>query len=192
LPGDVFVSVDNVTIDNYDTLDAIVANKNPGDIIQVTVIRGENWEEHFSTSITLTEIENKSVMGITSFDPLGPLTFYRTMRPDTLSLYMVPPSLYPGLVPFSDSLIPFYTHGLGAQWHVYANLFFWLWFVNVNVAVFNALPIYPLDGGRMFNITLKSVLGRKVSEKTITRITAAVTVTIIWILLMNVLIPFIL
>jgi membrane-associated protease RseP (regulator of RpoE activity) len=131
-------------------------------------------------------------MGITLFDPLGPLTFYRTLRLDTLSLYMVPPSLYPGLVPFSDSLIPFYTHGLGTQWHVYANLFFWLWFVNVNVAVFNALPIYPLDGGRMFNITLKSVLGRRLSEKMISRITFTVTATLIWILLLIALIPFIL
>jgi len=191
LPGDVFVSVNNVTIDNYDTLNATIANKNPGDSIQVTVIRGENWEEHFSTSITLTEFENKSVMGITLFDPREPLTYYRTLTPDSVYVYMLPPSLYPGLVPFSDLLIPFYTHGLGAQWHVYANVFFWLWFVNVNVAVFNALPIYPLDGGRILNITLKSVLGQRVSEKTISRITYAVTATLVWILLMIVFIPFI-
>jgi membrane-associated protease RseP (regulator of RpoE activity) len=192
LPGDVFVSVDNVTIDNYDILNATIANKNPGDNIQVTVSRGENWEEHFSTSITLTEFENKSFMGVSLFDPREPLTYYRTLTPESVFVYLLPPSLYSGLVPFSDLLIPFYTHGLGAQWHVYANIFFWLWFVNVNVAVFNALPIYPLDGGRMFNITLKSVLGRRVSEKRISRITVAVTATLIWILLLIVLIPFIL
>ena len=80
---------------------------------------------------------------------------------------------------------------MGTQWHVYANLFFWLWFVNVNVAVLNALPIYPLDGGRMFNISLKSILGRRVSEKTISRITYAVTATLVSVLLMVVVIPFI-
>jgi membrane-associated protease RseP (regulator of RpoE activity) len=100
--------------------------------------------------------------------------------------------LEPHLVPLSDSLIPFYTHDLGANWHVYANVFFWIWFVNVNVAVFNALPIYPLDGGRIFNITLKSALGKRVSEKTITRITTVVTVTIIWLFVMVILIPYIL
>ena len=191
LPGDVFVSVDNMEIGSYDDLNTYLEDKNPGDIVQVTVTRGENWEEHFSTSITLTEFENKSFMGVSLFDPMEPLTYYRTLTPESVYVYLLPPSLYPGLVPFSDLLIPFYTHGLGAQWHVYANIFFWLWFVNVNVAVFNALPIYPLDGGRMFNITLKSVLGRRVSEKTISRITFAVTATLIWILLLIALIPFI-
>jgi membrane-associated protease RseP (regulator of RpoE activity) len=192
LPGDVFVSVDNMEIGSYDDLNTYLEDKNPGDIVQVTVARGEKWDEHFSTSITLTEFENKSFMGVSLFDPMEPLTYYRTLTPESVYVYMLPPSLYSGLVPFSDSLIPFYTHGLGAQWHVYANIFFWLWFVNVNVAVFNALPIYPLDGGRIFNISLKSVLGRRISEKMISRITVAVTTTLVWVLLMIALIPFIL
>ena len=191
LPEDVFVSVDSTEIGSYEDLKALFEDKNPGDVVQVTVARGENWEEQFSTSITLTESENRTVMGVTLFDPEEPLTDYQTLTPESLYMYLFPPSLAPGLVPFSDSLIPFYTHGLGAQWHVYANVFFWLWFVNVNVAVFNALPIYPLDGGRMFNISLKSVLGRRVSEKTVSRITVAVTATLIWVLLMIALIPFI-
>jgi membrane-associated protease RseP (regulator of RpoE activity) len=189
LPGDVFVSVDNMEISNYDDLNTYLEDKNPGDIVQVTVARGEKWEEHFSTSITLTEYENKSFMGVFLFDPMEPLVYYRTLTPESVYVYLLPPSLYSGLVPFSNLLIPFYTHALGAQWHVYANIFFWLWFVNVNVAVFNALPIYPLDGGRILNITLKSVLGRRVSEKTISRITYAVTATILTILLLIVLIP---
>ncbi len=194
LPGDFFVSIDNMSFGGLEDLLTFFEDKNSGDTVQVTVARGKKLEERFSTSVTLTTSEDdRAIMGVTvgdmTFDER--LTLYRTVTPETLSLYMAPPSLYPELVPFSDSLIPFYTHGLGAQWHVYANIFFWLWFVNVNVAVFNALPIYPLDGGRIFNITLKSVLGRRVSEKTISRITVAVTATIILLLLMIVLIPFI-
>ena len=106
-------------------------------------------------------------------------------------MYLVPPALAPGLVPFSDSLASFYTHWLGTQWHVFANVLFWVWFVNVNVAVFNALPIYPLDGGRMFNIALKSVMRGRGREKLISRITLAVTAALAFVLLMIVLIPFI-
>jgi membrane-associated protease RseP (regulator of RpoE activity) len=159
------------------------------------VSRGTDWQEQYSTYITLTEsteTAGKAVMGVRvgNLATEERLTFYRNPTLETLSIYLVPPALRPSLVPFSDPLIPFYTHELGAQWHVYANIFFWLWFVNINVAVFNALPIYPLDGGRIFNITLKSALGKKLSEKTITRITAIVTAAIIWLFAMIILIPY--
>jgi membrane-associated protease RseP (regulator of RpoE activity) len=94
-------------------------------------------------------------------------------------------------VPFSDSLTPFYASGLGTQWAVYANVFFWIWFVNVNVAIFNALPIYPLDGGRMFNIALKKIIHRRNSEKLITAITAVVAATLVLVLILIIAVPFI-
>lgn len=195
LPEDVFVSINDVPIANFDELQAFLNSTSVGDTIQVTVARGTDWQEQYSTSLTLTEsteTAGKAVMGILvgNLATEERLTFYRNPTLESLSIYLVPPALRPSLVPFSDPLIPFYTHELGPQWHVYANIFFWLWFVNINVAVFNALPIYPLDGGRIFNITLKSALGKKVSEKTITRITAIVTAAIIWLFAMIILIPY--
>jgi len=191
---DVFVSVDNVEIGNFEELEALLEDKTPSDVVPVVVARGERWEDRFSTSVNLTESEGRTVMGVTVGDLMTEerLKFYETLTPETFSLYLVPPALVSGLVPFSDSLAPFYTHWLGAQWHVLANVLFWLWFVNVNVAVFNALPIYPLDGGRMFNISLKSILGRRVDEKIVSRITIAVMATLICALLMIAVIPFIL
>ena len=105
---------------------------------------------------------------------------------------MVPPAFAPGLVPFSDSLTPFYESWLGSQWAVYANVFFWIWFVNVNVAIFNALPIYPLDGGRIFNVALKKIIHRKNSENIVATITAIVTATLVLILVLIIVLPFLL
>jgi len=193
LPKDVLVSVDNVRINSTMDLRALLENKTLGDIVQVTVARGEMWQDQFSTFVNLTVSENRTVIGASLGDLMieERLRNYQTLTPDRLSMYLVPPALASGLVPFSDSLASFYSHWLGTQWHVLANVLFWLWFVNVNVAVFNALPIYPLDGGRMFNIALKSVMGGRRREKLISRITIAVTATLICVLLMIVLIPFV-
>ena len=192
LPGDIFISVDGIQISKYEILNNTFTSKSPGDTIQVTVARGKNWEETFSASITLTESEGRAIMGVSLGDLLieDRLDIYKTINFETISIYMVPPSLAPGLVPFSDSLIPFFAHPLGSEWHVYANVFFWIWFINVNIAVFNALPIYPLDGGRMFDISLKSILGRKISEKNLSKITYSVTITLACVLILIAVIPY--
>jgi len=193
LPKDVLVSVDNVTIDNTTELRALLDNKNLGDVVPVTVARGEMWQNHFSTFVNLTIIENRTAMGIGVGDLMirERLSYYQTVTPDRLFMYLVPPALGSGLVPFSDSLAPFYSHWLGTQWQVWANVFFWLWFVNINLAVFNALPIYPLDGGRIFNIALKNISRLREREKLVSGITLAVTAALVLVLLLTVIIPFI-
>jgi membrane-associated protease RseP (regulator of RpoE activity) len=193
LAEDVFVTIDNVKIENYETLEDLLDSRLPGDVIQITVARGEAWKDNFSTYVNLTESEGQAYMGVTlgQYATQERLSFYQELTPLKFFLYMIPPTLAPGLVPFSDFLTPFYTHGLGMQWSVLANIFFWLWFINVNLAIFNALPIYPLDGGRIFNISLKAIFNKKFNEKTISRITLTVTLSLICILLLVTIIPFI-
>ncbi len=193
LAGDVLVLVDDVKIGSLEDFKDILEDKNPGELLEVTVARGELWKYLFSTSVNLTEVEGRAFLGVRLGDLMTQeqLRFYQTLTPESFFIYLVPPSLAPGLVPFSDALAPFYTHVLGEQWHILANAFFWLWFVNVNVAIFNAIPIYPLDGGRIFNISLKSILGRRLGDKMVSRITYVVTFALIWVVLMIFVIPFI-
>ena len=191
-PKDVFVSIDNATINNATQLRTILDTKTAGDTIQVTVARGENWKYEFSTTVNLTISDNRTVMGITSYDLFTEqrLENYQTFSLDRLSMYLVPPTLASGLVPFSDFLAPFYSNPI-PQWQILANGLFWIWFVNFNLAIFNALPIYPLDGGRIFNITLKSAMGKRISEKAIHSITVGATVACIILVLLVTLLPFI-
>jgi len=193
LPNDVFVTVDGVRVNSTADLRAILENKTSGDMVQVTVARGDMWQNRFSTVVNLTVTENRTVMGVSAGDLLleERLKNYQNVTLERLPLYLIPPALASGLVPFSDPLASYYTHWMGAQWQVLANVLFWVWFVNVNVAVFNALPIYPLDGGRMFNIALKKVIRRKDGEKLISAITYAVTAVLVLVLLMIILIPFV-
>jgi membrane-associated protease RseP (regulator of RpoE activity) len=192
LPKDVFISIDNVTIRNATQLRATLDNKTAGDTIQVTVARGDNWQLRFSTTVNLTASENRTIMGVTSYDLLTEqrLENYRTFSLERLSMYLVPPTLASGLVPFSDFLAPFYSNSI-PQWQILANGLFWIWFVNFNLAIFNALPIYPLDGGRIFDITLKKAVGKRISEKAIRSITIGATIACVILVLLVTVLPFI-
>jgi membrane-associated protease RseP (regulator of RpoE activity) len=193
LPNDVFVSVDGVLVNSTADLREILKNKMAGDLAEVTVARGDMWQNRFSTVVNLTVVENRTVMGISAGDLLleERLRNYENVTLQGLSLYLIPPSLASGLVPFSDSLASFYTHWLGRDWQVLTNVLFWVWFVNVNLAVFNALPIYPLDGGRIFNIALKKIIRGKNGEKWVSAITVAATAVLILILSLMIIVPFI-
>jgi membrane-associated protease RseP (regulator of RpoE activity) len=68
-----------------------------------------------------------------------------------------------GNVPFSDLMAPKYgSKLLGSAFPIFANILFWLWFINFNVGIFNALPIGPLDGGQLYN----SLIENKTSSRT--------------------------
>ncbi len=60
----------------------------------------------------------------------------------------------------------FYTSSLGAATNVVQNLLFWLFFVNFNLAIFNNLPIYPMDGGQALERFLVGAGGGSIGEIT--------------------------
>ncbi len=192
LPKDVLISIDNVQIHNTTSLREILENKTSGDTLNVTVLRGENWQQPFSTIVNLTVSENRTIMGIMSSDLLtqARLDNYRTFSIERITMYLVPPTLASGLTPYSDSLAQFYSSPV-PQWQILANGLFWLWFVNFNLAIFNALPIYPLDGGRIFDITLKRYVGKRISEKGIRSITIGATIACVILVVLVTLLPFI-
>jgi membrane-associated protease RseP (regulator of RpoE activity) len=193
MPKDVLVSIDNTKINSTTDLRMILDNKTAGDTINVTVKRGNYWQYQYSTIVNLTVSDNRTVMGILSGDLMTKETLdnYKTFSLSRLSLYLVPPTLASGIVPFSDSLAPFYSSPV-PQWQILANTLFWLWFINFSLAIFNALPIYPLDGGRAFNITLKKFAGKRLSEKAIYSTTLAVTAACVILVVLVTVLPFVL
>lgn len=193
-PKDVLVSIDNVSIGSSADLRSFLDNHTAGDTVMVTVRRGDSWDYTYTTTLNLTTSDNRTVMGVTVYNLQtdAVLKNYNTFGIERLAMYIVPPTLASGYIPFSDTLAPFYSSPLGSGWSILANLLFWVWFVNFNLAIFNALPLYPMDGGRIFNIVLKRYAGKKLSEKAIYRITVAVSVACLAIVLAGVILPFVL
>jgi membrane-associated protease RseP (regulator of RpoE activity) len=84
-----------------------------------------------------------------------------------------------GAVPYSDLMAPRYESTLGPAWVLAANMLFWLWFVNFNVGIFNALPIGPLDGGQLYGSIIEKKVRSAALAKNATNFLTMVTVAVV-------------
>ncbi len=126
--------------------------------------------------ISLGSPSSQSVSGLE-----GLVSTYAGSALSRPALYICIPTLpqCQGLVPFSDSMSPFYTSSLGPSLIPLANLLYWVFFLNFNLAIFNALPIYPLDGGQAFLVAVKALGRGRLSDARLMQITAAATFAVV-------------
>jgi membrane-associated protease RseP (regulator of RpoE activity) len=133
--------------------------------------------------------ENKGILGVTLnntiSDPKEVLDRYRSLGTN----WLMPPTIQPGIVPYSDLMAHKYHSSIfGTSFPIVANMFFWLWFINFNVGIFNALPIGPLDGGQWYG----SLIASRTKDKTGEAINNMITYIMVIIVLMAIGLPYIL
>ncbi|MDG6934034.1 MAG: site-2 protease family protein, partial [Nitrososphaerota archaeon] len=85
----------------------------------------------------------------------------------------------------------FYSSPLGPAADVLANLFFWVWFVNFNVALFNALPLGPFDGGVAFRHLLRAISHADWNDRTVARASNIVTALMTVMVLALIIVPWV-
>jgi len=144
---------------------------------------GETIQQNTQTGQNITN----PYLGV-SYIPYQGLTgvvgSYLNFFSKSLILYVIPPA-FPGVaysVPFSAQLSVFYTSPLGTLTPIAQNVLFWLFFVNFNLAIFNNLPIYPMDGGQALERFLVGVSRGRINDEVANRITVAVTILLVFIL----------
>jgi len=124
-------------------------------------------------SLPLHVEANQGILGISitsvSPDPVHVLKSYKnafSLRSNPLNhlVILYPPTIGAGVVsvPYSNQMAPNYQSSvLGSAFAPVANMLYWLMFINFNVAIFNALPIGPFDGGQLYNSVIQNRLGSK-------------------------------
>jgi membrane-associated protease RseP (regulator of RpoE activity) len=159
----------------------LIPNVKLGETIQ------ENTQTHQNTTSPYLGVSYIPYSGLT-----GIVGSYLHFYSRSVILYVIPPA-FPGVayqIPFSSQLGVFYSSPLGAFTPIAENTLFWLFFVNFNLAIFNNLPIYPMDGGQALERFLVGVGRGKISDDIANRITVSVTVVLAFILISVVVGPY--
>ncbi|CAN5165352.1 RIP metalloprotease RseP [soil metagenome] len=181
--GDRIVSVEGQEIEDWGRFQQAVDARSPGDEVELVVERGGEREE-FSGALTADERDpERALVGVqpklSEEETYGPLQALglgveRTFQIIGLFGWFIG-QLATGEVSFYDSVSsPIGVVGVssdvaaqGAQ--SFAAL---LALISLNLAIFNLLPILPLDGGHLFFIAAEKVLGRPVSAETVAKVAA--------------------
>jgi membrane-associated protease RseP (regulator of RpoE activity) len=135
----------------------------------------------------------RGVLGVTvtilSPDPQAVLDRYEGAFATNPLALLLPPTIQQGAVPYSDLMAPKYESSvLGSAYAPVANMLFWLWFINFNVGIFNALPIGPLDGGQLYGALIEK---RAKSQAIAKNANMLLTVVMVAIVAASILLPYV-
>jgi membrane-associated protease RseP (regulator of RpoE activity) len=191
--GDVIVDIQGNRIEHIEDLSRLL-QLNLGNRVAIT------WKDSSGQDLTKTVSipdrvqPNTGILGVTitnvSPDPEMVLSRYKSAFGSNPIAILLPPTMAEGSVPYSDLMASKYSSTLGSAFPIVANFLFWLWFINFNVGIFNALPIGPLDGGQLYN----SFIERKIGAGSTRFRNASLILTLVMVLIvaMSFILPWIL
>ena len=194
LPGDIVTHFNNIPVTDLDSFSQNLDSLSPGDSIVLTIQRQFVTSDYEIVLSSRPDNPEEAFIGIMrpSVDLDESLSRYQnglSLSPNIL-VYFSFPSSDSYAIPFSSSMQNFYTSSLGNQYTVLTNLLFWIWFINFNLGIFNALPLGPLDGGQAFKRGLKSLTKNKISPNRIDYVSRLVSFSILFLILSMFLLPY--
>jgi regulator of sigma E protease len=180
--GDRILSVDGENIEAWNEFREVLATKQPGDEV-VLLVERDGEQQEFSGTLSADEQNlERAIVGVQpqlSEERYGSLEALRLGVERTVQIiglfFWFIGQLFTGEISFFDSVSsPIGVVGVSSDVasQGVSSFAVLLAFISINLAVFNLLPLVPLDGGHLFFIAAEKLLGRPVSSETIARVAA--------------------
>jgi Predicted membrane-associated Zn-dependent proteases 1 len=166
----VITGINGVPVATIDQVSAMLNQTSPGDTIALTV---SNQGTAGTYNLTLTSWpeelgeRNSGFMGVYYYsgsavigavqNSASPLGFLMLL---TVPFNMSGDGQFLRILAFDTPATQFYSVPFGQFW-VLVNVLFWSGWININLGIFNAIPMVPLDGGYILKEGVERVLDRK-------------------------------
>jgi len=198
-PGSIVTEVNGVPVNNRADISGILNTTKPGDTIVLTAVKDGAAHPY---NVTLASwparlsAQTSGFMGIEYYDSalvkgaigsmLSPIGFFQFLvipfSSDTGAQYL-------RIMAFDMPETDYYQAPFEGFWGV-IHLLFWCGWININVGIFNAIPMVPLDGGYIFREGVDRLLERKGMLKYSGYITGAVSYLMLVVLISLIMLPY--
>jgi len=195
--GMIITSVNDTEINNINDFFNVLDNTQSNQNINISYVKSN---QKFTKNIVLDDkynyYKNQTFFG-KGFLGVGPhtdqysykefLSILKNPSRDFLIFFSLPVWGYmrgynPIIEPFTDSYV--ITGPLGViptdMFWIIVNSLYWIFWLNLLLAMFNVLPIVPLDGGYIFKDVVEIFLGKKTAKKATIMISLIIAILLIF------------
>jgi len=184
-PGSVVKQINGIDVGTREEVSMALAGTAPGDRVSLIVATDGTTQQY---ELTLAEWPDEypeyssGFMGISYYDAPAVVQQIQGLGNPIgiLRLLTVPFDTTAGgqflrILAFDSPEEQYYQVPFAQFWEL-VHLFFWVGWININVGIFNAIPMVPLDGGYI----MKEGVERALSWRGLSRFTNAVAGTVSW------------
>lgn len=197
----VILEVNGVAVENREDVSTILAGTKPGDTVALLLDHEGTVQEY---AVTLTEWPEEidggdsGFMGIYYFDAQAGQDLLQSLASPVgvLRLIAVPfdtsvTGQYLRVLAFDTVETGYFTVPFPQFWEV-VHLLFWSAWININVGIFNAIPMIPLDGGYIMKEGITRFFERRNMEKLGGYVVAGISTAMLVMMVSLVALPYLL
>jgi membrane-associated protease RseP (regulator of RpoE activity) len=200
-PGSIVTAVNGVSVSSRDDVSTILNTTKPGTMLTLTVEKDTIARDYPLTLAAWPgDIPDRTggFMGVEYYDGNAVMGIVKGMlSPIGFFQFLIVPfandsgAQFLRILAFETPDTSYYIIPFEGFWGV-VHLLFWCAWINLNVGIFNAIPMIPLDGGYIFKEGVDRLLDRRGLMKYSSYITGAVSYLILVVLISLIALPYLL
>ena len=200
-PGSIVIAINGVAVTTRAEISTILNETKPGDTLVLTAEHDNNVKDYpLTLAAWPSEVPDRTsgFMGVEYYDGSAVMAVVRGLLSPTgfFQFLIIPFTNDSGvqflrILAFDSPDTTYYSVPFEGFWGV-MHLLFWCAWINVNVGIFNAIPMIPLDGGYIFKEGVDRLLDHRGLLKYSGYVSTAVSYLMLIVLVSLITLPYLL